>query len=320
MSGYNKIILFVTSAVLALLPLPASADGESSFLDNLQKRDSVLIGDQVRYGFRAAVPEGSTVNVGELEESEGIEIIRGFALDTLKTRRGNVYLEGNVIITSFDSGAFVLPRYDVEVVRPDGSSDTLHFGQDTLHVTTIPVDTASFVLNDIKPQIGYPVTAMEILPWVAGVIAVALIVWLVVWLLGRRGIVRNVPKEPAHITALRKLDSYRGNKLWEPAKQKMFYTGVTDAVREYIDARYGISAMEMTTAEIFTELKDKDIAPGLYEDLKTLFERADFVKFAKYVASEQENTTAVPVAVKFVNETYQQEIETSPEKGDDNKK
>lgn len=320
MSGYNKIILFVISAVLALLPLPASADGESAFLDNLQKRDSVLIGDHIKYGFRATVPEGSAVNVGKLRDAEGIEIIRSFMLDTLKIRRGNVYLEGNVIITSFDSGSFVLPRYEVEVIRPDGSSDTLRLGNDTLNVTTIPIDTASFVLNDIKPQIGYPITVGEILPWVAGVMAVALVVWLVIWLLGRRGIVKNVPKEPAHITALRKLDSYRGNKLWEPAKQKMFYTGVTDAVREYIDARYGISAMEMTTAEIFGELKDRPVDPRLYEDLKTLFERADFVKFAKYVASEQENTTAVPVAVRFVNETYQQEIELSQEKGDDNKK
>ncbi|MBR0361054.1 MAG: hypothetical protein IIX35_01595, partial [Paraprevotella sp.] len=38
---------------------------------------------------------------------------------------------------------------------------------------------------------------------------------------------------------------------WVPEKQKAFYSGITDALREYIAARYGISAMEMTTAEIF---------------------------------------------------------------------
>lgn len=67
--------------------------------------------------------------------------------------------------------------------------------------------------------------------------------------------------------------------------------------------------MEMTTSDIFKDLEKQMQDKALCSDLKVLFERADFVKFAKYVASEQENATAVPVAVKFVNETYQQEIE-----------
>ena len=37
--------------------------------------------------------------------------------------------------------------------------------------------------------------------------------------------------------------------------------------------------------------------------------RADFVKFAKYVASEDENAAALPVAVRFVTETYRVEVE-----------
>ena len=84
---------------------------------------------------------------------------------------------------------------------------------------------------------------------------------------------------------------------------------LADAVREYIAARYGISAMEMTTSEIFPELEKEVGDKTVCGDLKTLFERADFVKFAKYVASEQENASAVPVAVKFVNDTYQHDIE-----------
>ena len=43
--------------------------------------------------------------------------------------------------------------------------------------------------------------------------------------------------------------------------------------------------------------------------LKELFERADFVKFAKFTASEEENASALPVAVRFVTSTYQTDVE-----------
>lgn len=54
---------------------------------------------------------------------------------------------------------------------------------------------------------------------------------------------------------------------------------------------------------------DKDITPELFDSLKELFERADFVKFAKMTATEGENASALPIAVRFVTDTYQAEIE-----------
>ena len=74
-------------------------------------------------------------------------------------------------------------------------------------------------------------------------------------------------------------------------------------------ARYGVGAMEMTTAEIFEGLQGSDIPGDLYEEMKTLFERADFVKFAKFTASDEENATVLPQAVHFVTATYQAELE-----------
>ena len=115
--------------------------------------------------------------------------------------------------------------------------------------------------------------------------------------------------EPAHIKALRKLDKYRGNQFWKPEQQKAFYSGVTDTLREYIAARYGVGALEMTTAEIFDGLKGGDIPEDLYQEMKELFERADFVKFAKFTATDEENAKVLPQAVRFVTSTYQAELD-----------
>ncbi len=125
-------------------------------------------------------------------------------------------------------------------------------------------------------------------------------------------------KDPAHIVALRRLDGYRGDRLWVPEKQKQFYSGVTDVLREYIAARYGIGAMEMTTSEIFRDLKPEFAdspadRKALLRDLENLFETADYVKFAKHTATEQENASVLPLAVRFVTQTYQDELASQEE-------
>ena len=69
----------------------------------------------------------------------------------------------------------------------------------------------------------------------------------------------------------------------------------------------------MTTAEIMKDLKKTDVAEDLQSGLKELFERADFVKFAKYTASDEDNAAALPLAVRFVTSTYQTEVEEDNE-------
>ena len=124
---------------------------------------------------------------------------------------------------------------------------------------------------------------------------------------------KPVVKDPPHIVALRSLEKTRAQKLWQNGKQKQFYTQVTDALRQYISGRYDISAMEQTSAEMFNDLKDKDIDPALTEKLQELFTTADFVKFAKHAATDEENENAIPTAIRFVNETYMQQIEEEDE-------
>ena len=184
-----------------------------------------------------------------------------------------------------------------------------------LEVKTMPVDTATFVPHDIKGQIRYPVTFGEVLPWIGAGLLLAALVAALIWWLRRRSRAKEAEKvrEPAHITALRNLDRYRGEKFWAPDKQKGFYSGVTDTLKTYIEARFGVDAPEMTTAELFGALKsEKDITPELYTDAKELFEIADFVKFAKHSAPDDYNAKVVPVAVRFVTETYQTTLEEEP--------
>ena len=299
------------------------------FLRQLQERDSILVADQLYYGVDLEkVKEGTQFVFPEIDAEKnaesGLMILSDWHIDTLKVRRQKkgepklLDLQAGIVLTSFMEGDYVLNPVTIQRISEFGVVDTLVFEPQKFTVTSIPVDTATFQVHDIKGQIRYPLTLAEVLPYVFGGQVLAVIVILIVCLImmsKKKSSDEDRRKDPAHIVALRKLDGYRGDRLWAAEKQKTFYSGVTDTLREYIVSRYGISAMEMTTKEIFDGLSGTDVPEGIYAELRSLFERADYVKFAKYVASDDENAAAVPLAVRFVTSTYQSQVEEDPAAG-----
>lgn len=318
------IFIFIMLPMVVAAQLPGKiVEMEGSFLEQIQERDSVLIADQLRYGFDLAqVEEGTGLGYPQFGDTlmTNIRIVGPWDIDTVKVtkqKKGlpSLYdIRSSITITSFDEGNYILPPLAVLRMTKDGVADTLVFEPQRLEVRTMPVDTATFVPHDIKGQIRYPVTFKEVAPWTAGGLVLIGLIWLAVWLImkyRRNHDPEHIRRDPAHIVALRKLDRFRGNAMWAPEKQKAFYSGVTDTLREYISERYGVGAMEMTTAELFNDLKDTDFPKELSTELRELFERADFVKFAKFTASDEDNATVLPLAVKFVTSTYQAEVEQS---------
>ena len=323
----RRALKYISILTMLLLSFAAIAQkGEivyqkGAFLKQLQQRDSILIADQVLYGFDLkGVEEGTLLAFPQVKDTlmEGVEIVGNWRLDTLKVTKGRkdtvavLDLQGGIVITSFDEGVYNLPPLTVQRMSKAGVVDTLVFDSQTFEVKTMPVDTATFKVHELKGQIRYPVTFKEVLPWLGLGLGIAGLIALAVWLIIKFGKKRNAEeskKDPAHIVALRKLDKYRGSKMWAPEKQKAFYSGITDTLREYMDARYDIGAMEMTTSEIMCSLKKTDVPDELQEGLKDLFERADFVKFAKFTASDEDNAAALPLAVRFVTTTYQADID-----------
>ena len=319
-----KVLTIILAVLLDIVP------GGDAVLQQLQKRDSILIADQLRYGVTITGAEkltGLALPDFAAASNDTLTVVGTWQLDTLvrgkavhprnakaraKLLRKPFDIQASVVLAPFEEGTYELPDIPVVRVTEDGS-DTLIFKGQTMEVKTMPVDTATFVIHDIKGQIEYPVTFGEVLPWTLGGLALLALILLVAKLIdnaSKRRAEALKPKDPAYIVALRELEKYRSNQYWAPEKQKAFYSGITDALKLYIDDRFGVDAPEMTTAELFDALKgDKDITPEMYGSLKELFERADFVKFAKHIADDEENAGALPLAVRFVTSTYQADIE-----------
>jgi hypothetical protein len=307
-------------ALLLMLRTLMCGAQESAPLQSRLSRDSILIGDQIEWTLDLQLAPGESARISKPGETPvpGVEALGDMQLDTLQQKDGAQTLRGRVTLTSFDSGSYDLPQLFVLLARTDGTIDTLTYAGPRLEVTTIPIDTATFQAYDIKGQIRYPLTFKEVIPWVGLALLVAALVWLLVrWIRMRRQhrdlFGKPVVQDPPHIVALRSLEKTRAQKLWQNGKQKQFYTQVTDALRQYIAERYGIPALEQTSAEMFRDLQDKEVASAVTDPLKELFGTADFVKFAKHTATDQENENAIPTAIRFVNETYMSQIENEEE-------
>lgn len=320
-----RIRFFLVAAVFLLCKSAfAAGAAEGVVKSSSLSRASILIGDQTVWNLELEMDAGDTVLIlpysATLQfDTTGtkVEAVSDFVLDTVSLKGGKCLLNAKILLTSFDSGAYRLPQPLLVVAGEDGA-DTLSVESPLLAVGTLQIDTAQYQIKDIKGNVRYPLTFKEIALYVLILAAAAAVVCLVVRYIRYRRehkdfFGRPIVQDPPHIVALRKLDKIRSEKLWQSGRQKQYYTGITDALREYIQKRYGVGAMEMTSAEILESLKDKQIEARPYEELDELLKMADLVKFAKFSPDTAANEEAVPKAVRFVNSTFMQELEQEKE-------
>ena len=308
-------ILF--SILLTLFEIVPKGD---AFIKPQTRRDSIYVADRLEYGFELDnVRKGTELALPDAMamSNDTLTVVEDWKLDTLKIRRrkGLMDIRGRIVVAPFEEGDYAMPHIFL-LRREGGKIDTLRFNSVVFHVAEFPIDSARVARNELQPLVRYPLTFKELLPWLLGGLFLLglLAAGISMWLARARRKEYELTHEPAHITALRKLDAYRGNGFWAPEKQKAFYSGVTDTLKAYMEARFGVDAPEMTTAEVFDALKGaKGLPEDVYGNTKELFETADLIKFAKFTAPDEYNAKVVPTAVRFVTETYQNALEEEPE-------
>ncbi|MDL2262094.1 hypothetical protein LJC11_01160, partial [Bacteroidales bacterium OttesenSCG-928-I21] len=146
-------------------------------------------------------------------------------------------------------------------------------------------------------------------------VAAAIVYYFKYYKKGEKPIIfKAKPREPAHSIALRKLEKIRNEKIWIKGHIKEYYVQVTDVIREYIENRFEINAMEMTTREIMTSFSDTEyLNTDDTQKLSQMLDLADAVKFAKYQPLQNENDLTLNNSISFVENTKDENIETEDE-------
>jgi hypothetical protein len=220
-----------------------------------------------------------------------------------------------ITITSFDSGYWVIPPFKFYL-----AGDSVVLAETApllLEVQTVATDTAEASVKDIKPIFEEKWDWRAMLPyvwWGLGIAAVLAGIIILTVMLTRKKKIQPpkpvVPLEPPHITALRQLELIRQEKIWKEGKYKEYYTAITDTLRIYIEGRFNINAMELTTDEIVQVFRTQVIDTDSKKKMHQVLSLADFVKFAKATPIEAENELVLNNAFDFVNGTSREETTT----------
>jgi hypothetical protein len=286
-------------------------------------KDTILIGDHITLSVKYKFNPYLIASFPELKDTvvPGVELVRELPIDTVINQNIISEYVKKYIITSFDSGHYFI-MFPIIVENPDNidNPDTIASNMVQFHVNTIPVDTLTYKMYDIKGQIGYPITLKEILFWVLIILGailfiVAVIILYLRWKNKQPFFGKSKPKVPPHIIAFKELSLLKTEKLWQQGKIKLYYTRVTDIIRKYIEGRFSILAMEKTSDEILADIKKNRIDEIYsFDKLREMFYTSDLAKFAKYQPSSDENEESFKTAFEFVTSTQPKEEnnETKP--------
>lgn len=308
-SGGSKLSAGILLALSGYLPVRSQFVELRTQLDTNQIR----IGEQFHLDIDVWQPAGISVMFPEIRDTlmAGVEVLLAFPRDTM-TEDDNLKISQRYLLTSFDSGFYEIPPLKFHI-RSGEWSDSMESNPIYLLVHSVAVDSTIY---DVKAPIHMPVSFLEVFPFVMGGLALAAAVFLTLRYLRRRKKRKGVfipdrPADPAHVIALRELDRLREEKLWQKGEFKSYYTRLTETIRRYMERRYNIPAMEMTSYEILDTWKqgerpDEDLAGKL----NRLLNLADLVKFAKEKPLASDNEENLDRAYEFVNKTiWVQKIE-----------
>ena len=209
-------------------------------------------------------------------------------------------------VAAFELGDLAFPPLDVEVVDAAGGVTALTTEAAPVVIESIGRDEGGDI-RDIKGPLAIPFAVVTLLPWVAVLLALAA---AAAWLYRRyrrrarpEAFVPAPPPRPAHEVAREALDALEAAGLLERGEIKTYHIRLSDIVRVYVEGRFGVDAMEMTTGEVLGGLLRTDADRGAVADVRRVLDRCDLVKFAKLRPAIPECRELLPLARRVVDVT-----------------
>lgn len=197
-------------------------------------------------------------------------------------RSGSQWMSRFTLI-AFDSASLELPPLKVRLA----SGSPLE--TNPLKLTVFPTPggreiTDMAKIRDIRRE---PESWQDYWPWGAGILVFLSLIGWWFWKNRRKPISPQAPKQEiappvsASEKALQQLDELQQKQLWKQEQTKEHYAALSLILREYLESRYGIAALESTTSEIQMMLVSTDLPTGSRDLLEEILQKTDLVKYAR---------------------------------------
>jgi hypothetical protein len=291
----NKFFYKTTITIIAVFfTLLAAAQSKTTVKASID-RSQILIGEPIRLTLEADIPEHEAIRFFQTDSIPHFEFLGKQKIDTSNTGSGTV-LSQIIHITSWDSGHWVIPSFSLG---------------ENIVTDTLPVDVG---FSPFSPEQPYHDTKeiIEVNPqeekqkikwWY--IVGGAVLVMLLLILLFRK------KKKPVVTAIEQPVDPYKEamNQLEQLQKEKpdtkQYYSRLVDVFRKYIDAKKGIHSLQATADDLVTQLKSLNLQKEHFDDLAKSLRLSDFVKFAKYVPSTDDDKNTFEIIKRSIQQIEQ---------------
>ena len=169
---------------------------------------------------------------------------------------------------------------------------------------------STLTVNDIKPIAEIKPSIWSWLKYVIlafGILALAYFVYIkyfkakVVLPIETQEVIEVIAPE---VEAMDRLTKLKKEQSWKWGKEKEFQSELTFTIRNYIQKKYGFGALEMTSDEVISEMRSRNISSRTWISLiDDVLHIADLVKFAKAKPDDNIHEDFVDKAIDFVEAT-----------------
>lgn len=115
-------------------------------------------------------------------------------------------------------------------------------------------------------------------------------------------------EKPMHEIALSQLDILVQSDLWEKNKYKLYYSEISDILRQFLSARFNFEAQKMTARELFRKLKTISDFKFDFNVLKNLQQSISLVKFARVIPTVEDRDQVLKTAKEIIIENKEKDL------------
>lgn len=286
---FSKIVISVFCFCITELSV---AQGGATIKANVDK-NKILIGEPITLTVEAYLSPESVKKFIVIDSINHFEFLEKPVIDT-PDKTGGWNIKAVYKITSFDSGHWIIPSF---VLLPDVKTDT------------IPVDV---LFSDFDPNQDYhdikdiiEVKPSENMQWwwyvAGGVLLLATLIFYLAKKKKQQPVI--VPKliVNAYDEAMKGLEELQQSK----PDAKQYHSRLVEIFRLYVYRRKGILSLQKTTDDLVLQLKELGLPKEQFEKLSQSLRLSDFVKFAKYIPSNDDDMNCFKIIFESIKQIEQ---------------
>ncbi|MFQ5649343.1 MAG: hypothetical protein ACE5IY_05325 [bacterium] len=305
----TKKVLFLSGVGFLLIGFVVLAGPQSISIDSRVDKSTITIGDRIRYTVELRHSPAIEVQRPAVAENLGAFEIKDYTPHDPVEEDGEVIERVDYIISTFEVGEFEIPPLLFHYVIPgDSTRHELRTRKIKIVVASMKPSEAGDV-RGIKVPHGLQEDYRKIIIWSSIALAFLVLVAISFYIWRRRKAGKGIlpqkvePPRPAHEIALEELTALKASSLLAEGRVKAYYSHMSDIIRRYIEGRYFIVALEMTTRELIEELQNAEVEDETIALIQEFLAVCDLVKFAKYQPGAKAHDATFDKAFNLVQRT-----------------